>query len=106
MRPDIYCSAGTGPLQSACPTSPGTGSGFHSISGDRARLEFVGSKKLWLVSRGHYTKLVDAPIARHGQVDVLAEFTATTKVCDTPLPGGEGFDCTCSCFGDTHGGGQ
>ncbi|MER7167287.1 hypothetical protein ABT336_14605 [Micromonospora sp. NPDC000207] len=77
---------------------------LHQTLGDRTRPIWNGEMNRWEIARAHFSVLVRPLLDRFGQVDVTTEHS-TNQRCDLRCRDADGKDCTCSCFGEHHGGG-
>jgi hypothetical protein len=84
------------------PYAEGTRLWLRDVCGPGTRPEFDRTRKVWLVARPHFRRVVDALALRYGVVDVYVDHmvrSACGKLCQDAT----GDDCTCSCLGDNHG---
>lgn len=75
---------------------------LRDVCGSGTRPDFDPVRKVWLVARPHFRRVVDALALRYGVVDVYVDHTVRSA-CGKLCRDATGDDCTCSCLGDNHG---
>lgn len=103
QRPSVYRPHGTAQLWAQLPYGPDNRVWLHEVCGARARLEWDSLSRTWHLARAHFRPLVDALVTRYGEVDVRVDISAADR-CDARCVKATGDECTCSCFGENHGG--
>jgi len=91
-----------GRIAVAVPYVEGTRMWLRAACGPGTRPEFDRTRKVWLVARPHFRRVVEALALRYGTVDVYVDHTVRSA-CGKLCREAAGDDCTCACLGDNHG---